>query len=80
MTKSSKKSLEKTLGCTILEKNINSISKYFDTLDAPLQANDANTYWFRGHSNISWKLCPSALRPKEATLREKALVFNSKRI
>ena len=52
-------------------KDIKSISQYFEALESALQGN--NIFWFRGHADMNWSLCPSALRYNKEPLRQKAL-------
>ena len=48
-----------------------SLGGFFDTCKRVLLEDE--TYWFRGHADISWELTPSALRYKTVKKRDKAI-------
>lgn len=57
--------------CPIVHDRVESLADYFSVVDAITNSND--TFWFRGHSEVSWKLVPSALRYEPEATRERAL-------
>ena len=58
--------------CKVLKSDVASIAKFFEILESTLKTTQ-NSFWFRGHANIKWELCPSALRHNKSELRNKAL-------
>jgi hypothetical protein len=67
------------VNCVRLRERVSSLGDFFSVVYAvtgaggedPIQESDA--YWFRGHSDVRWRLIPSALRYKRTAQREKAL-------
>ncbi len=57
--------------CPILRYRIESLADYFQVISSVLSLDE--TFWFRGHADVSWSLTPSALRPKKVADRDKAL-------
>ncbi len=57
--------------CRWVRLRIRSLSDYFALFNSMIAGND--TFWFRGHSDLSWKLIPSALRYKKKRIRDRAL-------
>jgi hypothetical protein len=57
--------------CQLLTEKIETLSKYFEQVAAFLSGED--TYWFRGHQDITWSLKPTALRFDLAQQRAAAL-------
>lgn len=51
---------------------VTTVSEYLAVLDSSFQSN-GNHRWFRGHSDVSWRLAPSALRYTKSDNRNKAL-------
>jgi hypothetical protein len=58
--------------CTVLKSKISSLAEYLEVFDA-LFTNPHDPFWFRGHDDISWVLCPSALRYSDELIRERAI-------
>ena len=57
--------------CPVLNQTVTDLSEYFAALK-PLVTN-ANPYWFRGNSDFTYELIPSALRHKKQQERDVAL-------
>jgi hypothetical protein len=57
--------------CRLVDEKIKNLSDYFAVFSSVLQKDE--TFWFRGHADLSWTLTPSALRYKRETERDKAL-------
>lgn len=57
--------------CNMVDVEINSLSDYFAVFSSVLQKDE--TFWFRGHADLTWTLKPSALRYKSEAERDKAL-------
>lgn len=57
---------------SVLKNRVRSLSEYLEVLNA-LFVNPTDVYWFRGHDNVEWKLCPSALRYGQEPTRNKAI-------
>ncbi len=56
--------------CTVLKNRITSLAEFLEVSDS-LISRTSEVFWFRGHDDIEWKLCPSALRfPKPETRKE----------
>jgi hypothetical protein len=56
----------------LLADEIRSLSDYFALLDGVLPTTTGH-FWYRGHGDASWVLCPSALRRTTAPARHQAL-------
>lgn len=54
--------------CEVVKYQIESLSDYFDVLSGL-----GEEYWYRGHSNLEWRLVPTALRYGNASTRKRAL-------
>jgi hypothetical protein len=66
--------LEREAGFSkVLKNRVRSLSEYLEVLDA-LFVDPADIFWFRGHDNAKWKLCPSALRYRTGQTRHKAIL------
>jgi hypothetical protein len=66
--------LERKAGFSnVLKNQVCSLSEYLEVLNA-LFANPADVFWFRGHDNAEWELCPSALRYPQELTRQKAIL------
>jgi hypothetical protein len=61
---------KRAVGCPITER-VQTLSDFFSVVATTLKGD--TKYWFRGHSNVSWRLVPSALRYSERAERERAL-------
>jgi FRG domain len=57
--------------CRKLQFKVESLADYFAVIGGVIRKNDP--FWFRGHSNLTWKLVPLALRHKNQGKRAKAL-------
>lgn len=57
---------------TVLRNQVTSLSEYLQVLNA-LFNRPTDIFWFRGHDNAEWTLCPTALRYTEVETRGKAL-------
>ncbi|MBC7368550.1 MAG: FRG domain-containing protein [Undibacterium sp.] len=65
--------LERKAGfCKVLKNQVRSLSEYLEVLNA-LFVDPADVFWFRGHDDAKWKLCPSALRYRKSPTRLKAI-------
>ena len=58
-------------GCPRIPYEIKRLGQYFEVFSSVLK--EGETFWFRGHAGVSWKLTPSALRYEELGRRNKAL-------
>lgn len=58
--------------CGLMNRRISSLAECLDVFDA-LFSNPHEPYWFRGHDDISWKLCPGALRYPDEVVRLRAI-------
>lgn len=58
--------------CQILNQSVSSLSEFLSVFDS-LYSLGGNTFWFRGHSDYTYKLIPSALRSKTVEKRNQAL-------
>lgn len=57
--------------CTIAPFRITSLSDYFEVFKSVMKGEIK--FWFRGHSDFTWDLTPSALRYRREDKRDKAL-------
>ena len=57
--------------CPIVRELIDHLGKYFDVFNSLSRKDE--TFWFRGHGDLTWNLTASALRYKEEDKRNKAL-------
>jgi hypothetical protein len=57
----------------VLKNRVCSLSEYLEVLNA-LFVDPADVFWFRGHDNVEWELCPSALRYPQVSTRIKAIL------
>ncbi len=78
MSKQSKKTKRKSQNiqikgpdCPPVSCKITHLGIYFEVLNGLLKKDD--TFWFRGHGNLTWGLTPSALRYSEESTRSRAL-------
>lgn len=55
------------------ERRIERLSEYFEVLDTFVTGD--KKFWFRGHGDRTWKLAPSALRPRRKEDRSAALAL-----
>lgn len=58
--------------CQVLKSKVSSLAEYLEVFDA-LFTNPHDPFWFRGHADISWPLCPSALRYSDEGMRTRAI-------
>jgi len=58
--------------CTIINHHIRGLSDFLSVFDG-MYSDPTDVYWFRGHVNFEWDLCPSALRYEDEGKRDKAL-------
>jgi hypothetical protein len=58
--------------CRIIPSVITSVSDYLEVFDALYSSRD-DLFWFRGHAEIEWDLCPSALRYDTVEKRARAI-------
>ncbi|MBI2517498.1 MAG: FRG domain-containing protein [Opitutae bacterium] len=66
--------LERKAGFSgVLKNRVRSLSEYLEVFNA-LFVDPADVFWFRGHDNAKWKLCPSALRYRKVPTRHKAIL------
>lgn len=62
------------IDCPIyLDTVIETLSDFFAVFHSLLEP--AKVFWFRGHSKRTFRLCPSALRPVDASKRDDALAL-----
>jgi hypothetical protein len=59
--------------CRVLKNNVTSLAGYLEVFDA-LFKNPHDQFWFRGHEDIEWELCPSALRYDASATRTRAIL------
>ena len=72
LTKSQREEYEtKGVNCSLFDEVIPDLGKYFSIFNALIAKR--KTYWFRGHSKVSYELVPSALRFSQKQIRDKAL-------
>lgn len=57
--------------CPILRHKVRNLAEYFSVISSSISGRDV--FWFRGHSDLSWTLTPSALRFKHQKERSRAL-------
>jgi hypothetical protein len=57
----------------VLKNRVSSLSEYLEVFNA-LFVHPSDIFWFRGHDDAQWKLCPSALRYSESHTRHKAIL------
>lgn len=67
-----RKATSSPLPCKLLSDEISSLADYLEVFD-PLYSKPDDIYWFRGHANKDWTLCPSALRPADEGERTRAI-------
>jgi len=58
-------------GCQIYDQPATGLGRFFDICSGLLR--QGQDFWFRGHTNIKWRLTPSALRFETVEERDKAL-------
>lgn len=58
--------------CKILPQIAQTLGDYLEILEG-LYTGPDNVFWFRGHSDFTWKICPSALRYDTEEERDRAL-------
>lgn len=58
--------------CRVLKNRVSTLAEYLEVFDA-LFKDPHDPYWFRGHDDITWPLCPSALRYTDEAVRERAI-------
>lgn len=58
--------------CRIINKHIKGLSDFLSVFDG-MYSDPSDVFWFRGHANFDWELCPSALRYEDAGQRKRAL-------
>ena len=65
--------LKKKLGsyCPMVPQRITHLGKYFEIFNSLLT--ERETFWFRGHGDLTWRLTPSALRYNKERERNRAL-------
>jgi hypothetical protein len=63
---------KRTPSCRLISKRVTSVSDYLEVFDA-LYSTPEDLFWFRGHPQIEWELCPSALRYDSPEKRAKAI-------
>jgi hypothetical protein len=59
--------------CPVLKNKVTSLAEFLEVCDS-LFSGKSDSFWFRGHDDISWQLCPSALRYKNSLTRNSALL------
>lgn len=59
--------------CNVLKSKVGSLSEYLEVLNA-LFIDPTDVFWFRGHGDLEWELCPSALRYPGGATRQKAIL------
>ncbi len=57
--------------CNLVDVKIKSLSDFLAVFSSVLKTDE--TFWFRGHADLTWTITPSALRYKSASDRDKAL-------
>lgn len=57
----------------VLKNRVSSLSEYLEVLNA-LFVDPADVFWFRGHDDAEWELCPSALRYPIMQTRHRAIL------
>ncbi len=62
---------KRAVKCRLIPNRIESLADYFAVLDGSFD--ERQTWWFRGHSRLSYRLIPSALRYGRAQDRNAAL-------
>jgi hypothetical protein len=66
--------LERKAGFSnVLKQRVGSLSQYLEVLNA-LFVDPTDVFWFRGHDDAEWELCPSALRYPAVQTRNKAIL------
>lgn len=66
--------LERKAGFSgVLKNRVRSLSEYLEVLNA-LFVDPTDVFWFRGHDDVDWELCPSALRYPQVATRNKAIL------
>jgi hypothetical protein len=58
--------------CRLISKTVRSVSDYLEVFDA-LYSSPDDLFWFRGHAQVEWELCPSALRYDTEVKRTRAI-------
>ena len=57
--------------CPVLNVCVDSLAEFMAAISSAITTDE--TFWFRGHSETTWSLTPSALRYSDLLLRAKAL-------
>ena len=60
-----------TPNCNLVDVKIKSLSDFLAVFSSVLKTDE--TFWFRGHADLTWTITPSALRYKSVSDRDKAL-------
>ncbi len=63
---------EKAADCEILSSEVKNLGDYLSVLDSPTSTPN-DVFWYRGHSQYSYRLAPSALRYETIEERERAI-------
>lgn len=61
---------------SVLRNNVSSLAEFLEIVHPPPSpVSPDRVYWFRGHSDIRWKLTPGALRHEAVEKRQRALAL-----